>query len=518
MKKLFKFILTLIILLIILCLAAYFAATNSFVIKNVILPVVGGQLNAKISVEKVVLSPFAGNFMLKDFRMTAQDQYSVKIGDFDCNLNLFDLVKGKLNVAHLKLIDSDIRIIQNVSKKEQAVAKTKTKKPVSRGGNTVSKPMLLDINNVKIKNFNLEYIIKRSTESKTSITEIKDFNLMLPQLKTGSDGTVDYNGTFRIGSAVKEHSSTGSFSGQIYTKLSGSSMPVLLKLTSKAKFGDEVTPIDIQFASSENQKMHTQPFKVNAEITNFPLLPLFKAFVEGSLSGSQGNVENLSLTMQGNDLTNFDVYHNVSGQLKTDIKNLSLPMQLTQYDTMKLMFLPVEILANINQYTKSNIVPPQLDNAFKSTKDITSGLSEMRFDQGNVDLSLNKGVVKINKFQMKGGEANTVRSLSFQGVNDLNNQIDIKTKTDLLGLVLPIRIRGTVNSPKPDLSMLLPGVVFGSVEDIVSTGADVIGKNIPKEGKQVIDSILKPQQTTDKKSKGEKLLDSAGKLLNNFLK
>ena len=46
----------------------------------------------------------------------------------------------------------------------------------------------------------------------------------------------------------------------------------------------------------------------------------------------------------------------------------------------------------------------------------------------NIDLSIDKGIVNINKFNMKGGEASAVRSVSFLGMMDLKNQIDVKTK------------------------------------------------------------------------------------------
>ena len=99
-------------------------------------------------------------------------------------------------------------------------------------------------------------------------------------------------------------------------------------------------------------------------------MPLFKAFVEGSYADAAGKVNNLSLDINGIDLNNPDIYTNVNGSLKTDIVELSLPIKLSEYGPVKLIFLPVEILSNINEYTKSNVVPPGLSEVFKYANNI----------------------------------------------------------------------------------------------------------------------------------------------------
>jgi hypothetical protein len=217
-------------------------------------------------------------------------------------------------------------------------------------------------------------------------------------------------------------------------------------------------------------------------------LPLFKAFVEGSYADAAGKVNNLSLDINGIDLNNPDIYTNVNGSLKTDIVELSLPIKLSEYGPVKLIFLPVEILSNINEYTKSNVVPPGLSEVFKYANNISKGLTSMHFKQSNIDIALKKGKIQVEKLEMTGGTLSPVQSISIKGYIDLSNQINIKTKTNFIGVIIPLNIDGTIGTPKPNITMLLPGLVLGTAQSLLETGFNItkdIAPGVIKAGKNL---------------------------------
>ncbi len=483
MKKLVKLISIVIIILIIVFFSLYFMLTSSFLIKNVFFPITGSIMGATIEVEKIVFSPLAGDCEIKKLDVLADNKtYSLKIGNYNSNIDLLSLLSGTLKVNYLNLHDFDINVIQTVYPDEEALHEQNNESYISKdkteGINTF---INLDINNVDIQNFNIHYTVKRSNKKNSSLLELTDFNLKAPVLKANEEGDISFNGIVKTGPSTGKEKMTGKITGTIHAKLTDKSLPSLIDLKSKATFTEEETPINLLFEATKSKKEDIYPFKLNTQITNLPLLPFFKAFVEGSFSEAKGKINSFTLNAEGRNLLNPDPYSNIKGDLKINITDLALPIELAKYSPLRIIFLPIEILANVNDYTKSNTVPSQLEGVFKYTNSLTQGLNDMYFRESNIDIALNKGVVDIKTLHMKGGLLRAVRSLSIKGQVDLNNSMDIKTKTNILEIIIPIRIEGTVDNPSPDLTMLLPGMVFGTAQNLVETGVD-IGKSITETG------------------------------------
>ena len=478
MRKLFKVLSIIIICLIIFCLCIYFLATNSFLLKNVVFPVAGSIMNAEIKVEKVVISPFAGDYEVKNLEVNSSDGYSLKIGSYNSNIDLFSLFEGIIKINYLNLKDTDIYITQDVSSGEGEKQEQKQKQPEAQAEEPfdTSNLAILDINKIKVENLNITYKIKRATEKESSVLELSNYNIAIPQLKSGADGTIDYSGVFKIykaGPKADENKLTGELTGKIYTKINKTSLPSLVKLTLKIKIEEEVTPIEMVFESNKNKQSQTYPFKLNTKISNFPLLPIFKASFADSFGKTTGILKDFSIDINGSDLINPDICKNVNGSLKLYIENLSFPRILLEYKMFKIIFLPIEILANINDYTTSKIVPADLKEIFGLANNILNGVTKMRFKKTNIDISLEKGRIQFKELKMKGGLLNTIQNISMKGYLDLGKQMDITTKVSFSGLVIPMRIQGTIEDPKPNLTTLLPGMVFGTVTNAFETAYDI---------------------------------------------
>ena len=482
MKKFIKFISIIVIILIIVFFSLYFILTSSFLIKNVFFPITGSIIGAKIKVEKIVFSPFAGDCEIKKLDVIdKKNSYSLKIGNYNSNIDLFSLLSGTLKVNYFKLHDFDMSFTQTVYPDEIALEEPNNENYINSNDIGIKSLIDLDINNVEIKNFNIHYTVKRSTQKDSSLLELTDLNLNFPILKAGKNSDMTFNGTIKTGPTTGKDKMTGKIQGKIHTELTYDSLPSLIEIESKAKFNDEETPIKIVFKATENITENIYPFQLNMNITNLPLLPFFKAFIEGSFSESKGKVDSFTLKSEGRNLLNPDIYSNIKGNLQIKITDLALPIELAKYGPLRIIFLPIEILAHINNYTKSDTIPPGLQEVFSYTNNLTQGLNDMYFREGHIDISLNKGVVDIKTLHMKGGLLRAVRSILIEGRVDLNNTMDIKTTTNVLELIIPIRIKGTVDNPSPNLTMLLPGMVFGTTKNIVKSGID-IGTSITETG------------------------------------
>ena len=474
MKRVFKVLSIIIICLIIFCLSIYFIATNSFFIKNVVFPVAGKIYNFDMQAEKIVISPFAGDFEFQNLIVKSKNGYSIKVNNFNANVNLYSMYKGIIKINHLNILDTNIDIVQEIAAKEENVsAKDKSANYYRLSYDDLSDMIILDISNIKVNNLNIKCTVKRLAEKQSSVMELSNFNLTIPQLITGEDGTINFKGLLQAGPEKGENKINGKLTGEIFTKISNNSIPELIKINSTAKFGEEVTPVKIVFESKRNKALQTLPFGIKVNVDNFPLLPLFKAFVDGSFSDATGKINKLSLDAAGSDLFNIDIYRNINCEFKTNVNNLVLPVKVAKYGLFKILFLPIEILSKLNEYTKSNIVPGRLENVFQSANSITKGLSTMKFDENIFNISLQKGKLNLKKIEMNGGTLSAVRGIYVKGYVDLPNQIDIKTKTSFAGIIIPLAIKGTIEAPKPDLTMLLPGMVLGTAKNLVETGLGV---------------------------------------------
>ena len=418
------------------------------------------------------MSPIAGNFEFKNLNIISNNGYSLKLGSWNSNVGLFSLLfRGAIKINYLNLKDANIHITQNASTEEKEGEEVLI---------DISSLPILDIDNAKINNLSFTYKIKRTIKEESSLIEFSSCNITIPKLKTGGNGTIIYKGTFKISKFLQKDDDTsksnGGLEGKIYANIDNNSVPSLVKLTSEIKIGEEITPIEITFESKEHIKSQRYPFHMDIKTSNFPLLPIFKAFVEDSSSESTGRIKNLSFNMNGSDLGNPDISTNVNGSIKTYIRNLSLPTSLAKFKIFRIIFLPIEILAHITDYTTSKAMPSELNNIFKANN-LTNGINNMHFKKTNINISLKKGKIQFKKLKMQSGLLSAIQSISIKGYLDLGRQMDIDTKINFSGLVIPLNIQGTIDDPKPTLETLSSGMIVHTIKNIIGKGVD-IGNNI----------------------------------------
>ena len=492
MKKLFKIIAIVIICIIIVLLCLYFLVTSSFFLKKAVLPMIASSIGAKISTETIVFSPFESAVEFTKLNINSKDNYSIKIGSFQTKFRLFELFNNKIIVDKFNLKDSYIEIVQKEEIKNESTPIDEIQKPDNNENIKVdnqSAPLYLDLNNIVIDNLNFTYEVTRSNIDKTSLTEFKNFNLSIPRIKSGEKSNTKFECQFNIFDGKYEDKLSGSLAADIETVLKNNSYPSNLDLTSKLTVEDNITPITVHFESLTGENTNIHPFKLNGEFTKLPLLPLFKTFIGGSYSKTDGMVDSFEIKINGSNLTNFDINSNIEGTIKSQIKNLTLPTEVQQYGIAKIIFLPFEILSHLSSYTGENIISRNMTLISDSAQQITQGMKDMLFKTGDINISLNRGVVNIKQLEFKGDDYNAVRSLSIKGKIDLNSTMKLSTSTSLAGIIIPIRILGTLDNPKPNFVTTLPGMIIGTTSNILSTGfeaAKSIGTSLISSKKEDI--------------------------------
>jgi hypothetical protein len=492
MKRAIKFSLYGITVLIVLCIFLFLIITTQPVLKGIVIPIVESSMDAKVSTESVYLSLLNGKLKLKKFNLVANDNsYSIKVGNLDGKISLMDLFDNMIAVPYLKLDDSYITVTQQID--EQSKTKT-TPMPEKGKAQNGGSPLLFDIKDVNVKNLNFTYDMIRSKKEDSSTVKLKNFDLVLSKLKTGSDAKFIYKGTLNILSPdLKQKSVEGSFEGNTETELNKDSYPVYIASSTLLDMGRKPTPINIKLDTRNKDIKGKNPFTLYFNIKDLFLLPIFKAFVQGSYSNSRGTVKDITLNMAGGDIENIDLSNNIQGDLTVQISDLEVPSKIFDYEIAKLIFLPIYIIANLNDYiTENDILPSQITSILDISNGILEGAKKFNFRTGDIDLSIDKGDIDINKFVLIGGKGSAVRKMSFDGDVDLNYGMNVRTETNITGIVIPLTIRGTVDNPKPLVKKMLPGLIGKTAENILKTGAEVgwdIGKRLGKSAGNFLKNI-----------------------------
>lgn len=129
-----------------------------------------------------------------------------------------------------------------------------------------------------------------------------------------------------------------------------------------------------------------------------------------------------------------------------------------------------------------------------------SGAADLRFTTASLDTSFLNGVVTLKDLTLTG---DLILSETLLGtVNLVNNEIDLKTRTGLELITIPMNFKGTINSPKPDYA---------------SAVTDFLKVNATATLQKSVDKLLDRALDSGKKSTGENTLQKEEKILDKAI-
>lgn len=187
-----------IVLLVILVplVVGYFVATSEPFFKNVILPRVSKELNARITVEHASIKPFS-QVLLSGVRVhTTGAEPLALMEEARVRHSLMEILRGNIKVADVTAVSPVIQIVEQpdgtsnldpILKKEEQKPETPSGKPSQRKPSSVTK---VDIGHVRIENATLRKTVLRG-DSPPKVMEVSDFNFVLANVKNGESGSLD---------------------------------------------------------------------------------------------------------------------------------------------------------------------------------------------------------------------------------------------------------------------------------------------------------------------------------------
>jgi uncharacterized protein involved in outer membrane biogenesis len=193
-------------IVLVLLVAVYFVATSSGFLKAVILPRVGGALNAAVTVGDASIHPFSG-FVLRDLKVQANGQPPLlTASEVRVSYHLFDILGGNFHVDEIALVSPTIELVENpdgssnlgpILKALQAkpsAGKKPAAKPAAPG---VSKPLQIDLGKLSLSNATILQI-KNDADGRSDFAGLTNVNVTLTNLKNGQTAKLDLTADIRI--------------------------------------------------------------------------------------------------------------------------------------------------------------------------------------------------------------------------------------------------------------------------------------------------------------------------------
>ncbi|MCP4178020.1 MAG: hypothetical protein GY756_09655 [bacterium] len=492
MKKVLKILSIIIIVLLILIVAIYFTVTSSYFLKSYILPYVGNSMGADITVSQIEVSPLKSSIVIKDLINEKNNKLNIKVKKFDCLFNIFDLINNKITINRLDLDNTYISVKNSIKTKNVTVSdlpEVRSKTQKKSGGKT--KLPILNINNINIKNFNITYKVTKTGTNNINITKINNLNIKIPYLKTSGKGLIQFFGN--VLSSRNNNNLSGKIQGKLTAILNDKTFPNQLNLNSQLTLGNNVTLLEIIFQSHKVNNLI--PFDIRGYVKKLPMEPLLQNFVQGTYRNSNGEINDITFDAKGPDIQSPDLFKTLSGNLNMKVSNLYIPAELLNNPIGRFILLPINIIADSGSYAKSSAQEGTkafdiLSNSAKSAKKIKT----LEFKSGTADIVMNDGNINIKEFNFIGSSYSAVNDLNINGFISRNNDLNLKTKTQITGIYLPIQIEGTLNNPNPNYKRLIPALLDSNINNLLQhskSGAKDLGSTLNKLGKDFISSLSK---------------------------
>jgi hypothetical protein len=120
--------------------------------------------------------------------------------------------------------------------------------------------------------------------------------------------------------------------------------------------------------------------------------------------------------------------------------------------------------------------------------DFQNDIKVISFQTGKMDVAAENGSILIRDFRFSG---NVVRSLSFYGELALGTHpmLDVNSRLDISGIVLPLEIDGTVKEPKINYRKTTVDFMKSNTLNVLDTTGKILKKG-SGDVKKVIEGIL----------------------------
>lgn len=236
---------------------------------------------------------------------------------------------------------------------------------------------------------------------------------------------------------------------------------------------------------SENEDLN---YIINGKLTGMDINPLIQPFVSQNMRDIRCIVDLCEFNFTGNGLQSPDLWDNLNGTGKIEMKDISIPNEFEKTTVGRIIVFPLRVLA---QLQKLNLAPSsgtKTDNSFTYINDFYKSSKDIKFNTGTLDILSKNKLIYVNQCEFKG---DFITSLTFHGYAGFGSdqRLKINSVMNIDQLSLPVDIDGTVNNPKTDIKATIAMFMKNNTLNLLNAANNVGG--ILEDGGKSFGDVLK---------------------------
>ena len=228
-------------------------------------------------------------------------------------------------------------------------------------------------------------------------------------------------------------------------------------------------------------------YDVKLASASFNLSPFFYTFLNNDFKNLKGTLKDFNVHLKGVGVKAPMLWDNMRGFARSKFVDVRIPNAMSKTTIGKILLLPFDTMIEI-QKLMPNRALSAVSKVSQFIVDFQKDVKVISFQNGKMDLVAENGSIMIRDFQFTG---EFVRSLRFYGELALGTHpmLDVNSRLDVSGIVLPVEIDGTVEEPKINYRKTTVDFMRANTLNVL----DTTGKILQKGGgdvKKVIEGIL----------------------------
>ena len=192
-------------------------------------------------------------------------------------------------------------------------------------------------------------------------------------------------------------------------------------------------------------------FKLETKGLDVDIKPILKTFHPVKYSQSGGIISNVSIMLEGRGIEVEDLEQYFNGRVDARIYNIKIPDNRENYDYIRLLFLPLEVISQLRVFFKNSNLPMFLISLIYYSNSIFQDTQYLHLKSSHIKLDAKDGRVHLDNCIFNGNGKFPIELLEFNGTVGFDDSINLDVILKVNQFVsIPIHIEGTVNQPQPD--------------------------------------------------------------------
>jgi len=269
-----------------------FILTSSFVVEGFVLPKIEESTGSKIAAD-IDISLLNSRIDLANISFEKKDELKLTADNISCVYDLSDLLSGVISIDKLELEDLDVVLSEKTASVEADSLKSESRntQPLQKQAKKSSQSAALDLPDLNLNNITISDLSVRYKTLKGELIELKDFSLMLDQLKQGEQANLSYAGQINLNYGAAMMLSSDELEGSV-----------------KYAAGSDLLPENVEFITSLNNvngSIQERGIKGNSLLFKLSVDRMGQAFLlrECSLKELSGSKVNSKLNLTGKVLS-----------------------------------------------------------------------------------------------------------------------------------------------------------------------------------------------------------------------